>query len=79
MSNAQKKGRLTYTDHTMMTNDAVQYTTMRAFEIPTGGLALNGDQRLIVFLSIRCLPMGCEAFLVSCLILSDHHLLLVDY
>lgn len=61
----------------MMTNDAVHNTTMRAFEIPTGGLALDGDQRLIDFLSILCLQMAARRFWFPAA--SDHHLLLVDY
>lgn len=68
---------MTDSEHTMMINDAVHNTTMRAFEIPLGGLLLDGDQSLIAFLQIPCVQMGTRRcwFPVG----SDYHLLLVDY
>lgn len=61
MSILQEKGRLTDTEHTMMINDAVHNATMRAFEIPLGGLLLDGDQCLIAFLPIPCLQTATSA------------------
>ncbi len=67
----------TDTEHTMMINDAVHSTTMRAFEIPLGGFLLDGDQCLIAFLPISCLQMVTRRCWVP--VGLDHHLLLVDY
>lgn len=61
MSILQEKGRLTDSEHTMMINDAVHNTTMRAFEIPLGGLLLDGDQSLIVFLPVSCSQVATSA------------------